>query len=47
PPANVHLMLDSKPDWVTVEGRPGDDRFPEYPALSLADWHEEHGAAAT
>ncbi|MBE7190797.1 GFA family protein, partial [Jatrophihabitans endophyticus] len=43
PPANVHLMLDAKPDWVAVEGRRGDDRFPEYPALSLAEWHKRHG----
>ena len=46
PPARVHLMLDSKPDWVSVEDRPGDDRFGEYPELSLADWHAARGITA-
>ncbi|MCQ8240657.1 GFA family protein [Rhizosaccharibacter radicis] len=45
-PANVHLMLGSRPAWVPVEGRRGDDRFDGYPELSLADWHREHGVSA-
>ncbi len=44
PPAHVHMMLSSKPDWVEVEGRPGDARAERYPAESLADWHAAHGA---
>jgi hypothetical protein len=43
PPANVHCMVGSKAGWVEVEGRPGDPRFEQYPNVSLAQWHEEHG----
>jgi hypothetical protein len=39
----VHMMLASKPDWVAVEGAPGDERCDAYPDLSLADWHARHG----
>jgi hypothetical protein len=43
PPSQVHIMLRYKPDWVPV---PGDGpRFPEYPELSIADWHVQHGLA--
>lgn len=42
PPSNVHLMLGSKPEWVAVEGMPGDAQFDEYPHESLAQWHEQH-----
>ncbi len=41
PPEHVHLMLQYKPAWVTV-CEPG-PRYPEYPELSIADWHEQHG----
>jgi hypothetical protein len=41
PPERVHLMLRFKPDWVPVE--PGGDRYPVYPKLSIAEWHEQHG----
>jgi hypothetical protein len=40
PPSRVHIMLDSKPDWVPVPGR--GERFAEYPKLSIADWHARH-----
>jgi len=43
PPANVHIMLGSKPDWVQVEGSAGDPRFEEYPDCSLAEWHQAKG----
>lgn len=43
PPEHVHMMLDSKADWVAVEGTPDDQNFDEYPDFSLADWHERHG----
>lgn len=39
PPENVHLMLDYKPDWVTVSRGTGDQVFGEYPEESIADWH--------
>lgn len=41
PPSHVHLMLRYKPDWVPAPGR--GPRFPEYPELSIADWHTQHG----
>ncbi len=41
PPEHVHLMLDHKPDWVPVLGE--GPRYPEYPELSIAAWHEKHG----
>lgn len=41
PPEHVQLMLRYKPEWVpTVDDGP---RYPEYPELSIADWHEQHG----
>lgn len=40
PPEHVHLMLRYKPKWVSV-GDAG-PRYPEYPELSIADWHEKH-----
>ena len=41
PPERVHLMTRYKPGWVEIS----DDgpRFPEYPELSIAEWHEQHG----
>ncbi len=41
PPEYVHLMLAFKPRWVTVDGK--GPRFPRYPKLSIAEWHERHG----
>jgi hypothetical protein len=43
PPANQHIMLGARPDWVAVEGRPGDACFDAYPDQSLADWHQAQG----
>jgi hypothetical protein len=43
PPGRVHLMLGSKANWVPVQADPDDERYDEYPATSLADWHREHG----
>ena len=40
PPAQVHIMLRYKPAWVPVPGR--GPRFPGYPELSIAEWHERH-----
>ena len=42
PPANVHILLDSKAAWVTVEGHPGDQRFDGYPDISLKEWHQRN-----
>ena len=40
-PSQVHIMLRYKPAWVPALGR--GPRFPEYPELSIADWHARHG----
>lgn len=42
PPANVHILLDSKASWVKVEGHKGDQRFDGYPDFSLKEWHEQY-----
>ena len=42
PPENVHILLDSKAGWVTVEGHQGDQRFEGYPDFSLKEWHQRH-----
>ena len=39
PPEHVHLMLNHKPVWVPVPGK--GPRYPEYPELSIAEWHEK------
>ena len=44
PPSRVHLMVRHKPAWVPIAG-PG-PRFPEYPDLSIAEWHERRGLTA-
>ena len=41
PPTQVHMMLRYKPRWVPVSG--SGPRFPRYPRLSIAQWHERHG----
>ncbi len=43
PPERVHLMLDSKADWVEVEARDNDKCFAVYPQESIAEWHERLG----
>lgn len=41
PPEHVFLMTRYKPAWVPIAGE--GPRFPEYPELSIAEWHERHG----
>jgi hypothetical protein len=43
PPSYAHMMLGSRASWVHPEGKPGDDRFDEYPPYSLAEWHAQRG----
>lgn len=43
PSSRVHLMLRDKPEWVEPLFGPDDERFDEYPELSIADWHKRHG----
>lgn len=43
PPELVHLMLASKPAWVSVEHGPNDQSYDGYPEESLEDWHKRLG----
>lgn len=43
PPARVHLMLASKPDWVVPAVGPDDACFDIYPELSIEEWHRQRG----
>jgi len=43
PPSKVHLMLRYKPSWVEPDFGRGDSKFPEYPKLSIEEWHKKHG----
>ncbi len=43
PPERTHLMLASKASWVDAHIGPRDQRFDEYPAESIAAWHERLG----
>jgi hypothetical protein len=42
-PDHVHILLDSRADWVPVEAKPGDQQFTGYPDQSLEEWHRAHG----
>jgi hypothetical protein len=42
PPSKVHLMLKYKPDWVKPQFGRGDQKFDQYPELSIEDWHRKH-----
>ncbi|HEY4074161.1 MAG TPA: GFA family protein [Herbaspirillum sp.] len=43
PPEHTHLLLDSKAPWVEVQAGKKDLQVDEFPAESLADWHERLG----
>ena len=42
-PHHVHILLDSRANWVSAEKRRGDETFDHYPDRSLEDWHRAHG----
>jgi hypothetical protein len=42
PPRSSHMMLGSKPEWVSAEIADGDARFDAYPDESLASWHRRN-----
>jgi len=42
-PEVTHLLLSSKPDWVTVDAGPNDQQFEGYPDESIAAWHQRLG----
>ena len=43
PPAQIHIMLDSKPEWARLDAAEGEACFDAYPDESLEDWHRRHG----
>lgn len=43
PPQRVHLMLDYAAPWLALPRGRNDARFAEYPAESIADWHQARG----
>lgn len=42
-PEHTHLMLDFKASWVEVDAGKKDRKFDQYPAESLARWHQRTG----
>jgi len=46
-PAHVFMMTRYKPDWVPLDGLGEGPRYPEYPELSIAAWHEQNGVKTT
>jgi len=43
PPQRTHMMVGSKAGWVEPHVAEGDSVFDEYPDVSLAQWHRDHG----
>ncbi|SDG07574.1 Uncharacterized conserved protein [Limimonas halophila] len=43
PPEVVHILLDSKANWVRIDARPGEEQHAGYPPESLEAWHRRHG----
>jgi hypothetical protein len=43
PPSKVHLMLRFKAPWVVPDFGRGDQKFREYPKLSIEQWHRKRG----
>lgn len=46
PPERTHLMLSSKAEWVSPCVEENDQQFEQYPAESIAQWHERLGVIA-
>jgi hypothetical protein len=42
-PSSVHILLDSKANWVKPEVGRKDESFAGYPDESLEAWHRRHG----
>lgn len=43
PPSNVHMMEDSRANWVEVPNGAGDEHFAGYPRESIDQWHARQG----
>ena len=46
PPAQVHMLLASKANWVRVDAEKGEAQLDGYPSESLEEWHRKHGLIA-
>ena len=42
-PERVHMLLDSKANWVGVPQGVNEVHFAEFPEESLEAWHRRHG----
>ncbi|HVI59912.1 MAG TPA: GFA family protein [Luteimonas sp.] len=42
-PGRVHMLLDSKANWVEVPEGAHEERLQRFPDESLEDWHRRHG----
>ena len=42
-PERMHILLDSKANWVRVPRGANDRHAQHYPDESLEDWHRRHG----
>ena len=42
-PEHVFMMTRWKPKWVPLDGLGKGPRYREYPKLSIAAWHDQHG----
>ena len=43
PPAQIHIMLESRPAWARLDNAEGEACYDAYPDESLEDWHRRHG----
>jgi hypothetical protein len=43
PPGRVHMMLNYAAPWCEIPSGPNEEHFPEFPDVSLAEWHRRHG----
>lgn len=46
PPERVHVLLDSKANWVRVPRGKHDARFAVWPEEAIIDWHKRRGLLA-
>jgi hypothetical protein len=46
-PERVHMLLDSKANWVEVPDGPADVHVAHFHDESLEDWHRRHGLLST
>lgn len=45
-PEQVHMLLNSKANWIRVDATEDEQQFDQYPSQSLEEWHRAHGLLA-